>query len=296
MKHPSSPDQLSTVPEDRLIDAVLHERARLGTGADEFLLTKIERELNPAAAATSRTWLRLTSVAAIAAVVALMLGIAWKMQVPDRDGAVATNDATSRIDDTNGTLLSTDLPPELIEGTPVPIQVPRLVGVPTEPPTMWVPEGTELLSRGKPVTSSDAFPLIGTLDLITDGEKDAGEGYYVELDEGLQWVQIDLEQMAEIQAIWVWHYHSQRRAYRAVIVQISDDPAFEKNVTTVFNNDFENTAGMGRGPDLPYIESRFGLLVDAKGTPGRYVRLYSNGNTSDDTNHYIEVEVFGVPR
>ena len=26
---------------------------------------------------------------------------------------------------------------------------------------------------------------------------------------------------------------------------------------------------------------------------GRYVRLYSNGNTSNDTNHYIEVEVYG---
>jgi hypothetical protein len=53
---------------------------------------------------------------------------------------------------------------------------------------------------------------------------------------------------------------------------------------------------MGRGEDNPYVESRYGLLVDAKGTPGRYVRLYSNGNTANDMNHYIEVEVFGVAR
>jgi len=26
---------------------------------------------------------------------------------------------------------------------------------------------------------------------------------------------------------------------------------------------------------------------------GRYVRLYSNGNTTNKMNHYIEVEVFG---
>ena len=26
-----------------------------------------------------------------------------------------------------------------------------------------------------------------------------------------------------------------------------------------------------------------------------YVRLYSNGNTTDKLNHYIEVEVFGKP-
>ena len=27
----------------------------------------------------------------------------------------------------------------------------------------------------------------------------------------------------------------------------------------------------------------------------RYVRLYSNGNTANDLNHYVEVEVFGKP-
>jgi hypothetical protein len=27
---------------------------------------------------------------------------------------------------------------------------------------------------------------------------------------------------------------------------------------------------------------------------GQYVRLYSNGNTSNDLNHYIEVEVHGI--
>jgi hypothetical protein len=34
-------------------------------------------------------------------------------------------------------------------------------------------------------------------------------------------------------------------------------------------------------------------LVDAKGAKGRYVRLHSQGNTSNDSNHYIEVEVHG---
>jgi hypothetical protein len=35
------------------------------------------------------------------------------------------------------------------------------------------------------------------------------------------------------------------------------------------------------------------MLVDAKGAKGRYVRLHSQGNTSDEMNHYIEVEVYG---
>jgi hypothetical protein len=86
----------------------------------------------------------------------------------------------------------------------------------------------------------------------------------------------------------VWHYHSQARAYLNVVVQISDDPKFEKNVTTVYDNS-------DAGKDRPYIETYFGKLIDAKGAKGRYVRLFSKGNTTNKMNHYIEVEVFGKP-
>lgn len=192
-----------------------------------------------------------------------------------------------------GVPLVSELPPELIEGTPVAMKVPNLLQAPTAAPEFLVPEGTELLSAGKPVTASDDLPLIGELTLITDGEKEAGEGYFVEILDGVQWVQIDLEQSADISAVWVWHFHSQKRAYNDVIVQISDDPEFKEGVTTVFNNDYDESAGMGKGSDRPYVESRFGHIIDGKGTKGRYVRLYSNGNTSNDMNHYIEVEVFG---
>ena len=195
-----------------------------------------------------------------------------------------------------GVPLAIEFPPEQIEGTPRAINIPNLVQAPHNAPTRLVPEGTRLLSKGKKVTSSDDNPIIGSLDLITDGEKQAGEGYYVELLEGLQWVQIDLEQSAAIQAIWVWHYHSQRRAYHDVIVQISNDPQFKTGVTTVYNNDYDNSSKLGPGSDNPYVESRFGLIADGKGTKGRYVRLYSNGNTSNEMNHYIEVEVYGIPK
>lgn len=157
-----------------------------------------------------------------------------------------------------------------------------------------VTEGTELLSAGKPVTGSDDFPIIGELAYITDGDKEADEGYFVELLDGLQWVQIDLGAPAELSAIWLWHYHSEARAYHDVIVRLSNDPEFQEGVTTVFNNDYDNSAQFGKGKDRPYVDNRFGKLVDAKGTEARYVRLYSNGNTSNDMNHYIEVEVFGV--
>ena len=192
-----------------------------------------------------------------------------------------------------GTPLVTEIPQETIEGTPMPIKVPNLIQAPKNAPTLDVPEGTVLLSAGRPVTGSDDFPIIGELDYITDGDKQGGEGYYVELMDGLQWVQIDLEESREIAAVWVWHYHSQARAYHDVVVQVSDDPDFASGVVTLFNNDYDESAGMGRGTDRPYVESRFGLLVDGKQTKARYVRLYSSGNTATDMNHYIEVEVYG---
>jgi hypothetical protein len=206
----------------------------------------------------------------------------------------AVSDAVAAAPAAAGSIaLTTDIPPHLIEGTPMPIKVPNLEQALKAAPSIMVPAGTTLLSKGKPVTSSDDFPIIGELELITDGDKDAGEGYYVELMDGLQWVQIDLEQSASIAGVWIWHFHSQARAYSDVVVQISDDPEFASGVTTVFNNDFDNSADLGKGSDRPYVESRFGKLIDAKGTKGQYVRLYSGGNTSNSMNHYIEVEVFG---
>lgn len=185
--------------------------------------------------------------------------------------------------------LKTDLPKPLFVGTPVPINVPNL-----EPklagkrPDFLVPAGTVNLAKGKKVTASDSDPVVGTLDLVTDGDKEGDEGSWVELGPGKQWAQIDLEKSADIYAIIVWHFHSQERVYHDVVVQVSDDPTFSKDVKTVYDNS-------SAGPDRPYIETYQGKLIDAKGVKGRYVRLYSNGNTTNKMNHYIEVEVWGKP-
>lgn len=200
------------------------------------------------------------------------------------------------INTSSGTIpLRTAIPPLSVVGTPSPIKVPNVIPKLSKIPSLQVPEGTQLLSLGKPVTSSDDFPIIGELDLITDGEKETGEGYYVELLDGVQWVQIDLEKSSSIAAVWVWHYHAQDRAYHDVIIKVSDDPEFQEEVVIIYNNDYDNSSLMGKGSDQPYIESNFGLLVDAKGAKGRYVRLYSNNNTATEANNYIEVEVHGVP-
>ena len=192
--------------------------------------------------------------------------------------------------------LKTDLPKPLFVGTPVPIKVPNLE--PTQKgkrPDFMVPAGTVNLAKGKKVTASDSDPVVGTLDLITDGDKEGDEGSWVELGPGKQWVQIDLEKDANLYAVMLWHFHSQARVYFDVVVQVSDDPTFSKDVTTIFNADANNELGLGAGKDLAYIETYEGKLIDAKGVKGRYVRLYSKGNTTNKMNHYIEVEVFGKP-
>ena len=192
--------------------------------------------------------------------------------------------------------LKTQLPRPLFVGTPVPLNVPNLEQpMKGKRPDFMVPAGTVNLAKGKKVTSSDDNPVVGTLDLVTDGDKAGDEGSWVELGPGKQWVQIDLAKSANIYAVLLWHFHSQARVYRDVVIQVSNDPTFKSGVTTAFNNDFKGELGLGAGKDLNYVETYQGKLIDAKGAIGRYVRLYSNGNTTNKLNDYIEVEVWGKP-
>lgn len=131
--------------------------------------------------------------------------------------------------------------------------------------------------------------------MVTDGDKEAPDGSFVELGPFLQQVTIDLGQPCELFAVVVWHYHMQPLVYFDVIIQIASDSTFENDPATIYNNDLDSSAALGLGTDKHYVETAEGRLVDAKGTIGRYVRLYSSGNTSNELNHYIEVEVYGRP-
>ena len=193
-------------------------------------------------------------------------------------------------------VLELKLPKPMFVGTPRNIRSPnleRITGKRRGP--FYVPKGTVLLSLNKPVIGSDSEPVIGEMEFVTDGEKSGEEGYYVEFGPAVQHVQIDLEGSYALHAILIWHYHSQARVYRDVIVQVSNDPDFITDVKTIFNNDHDNSSGLGVGRDKEYIEVSEGRLIDPRGIEARYVRLYSRGNTSNDMNHYVEVEVYGTP-
>jgi len=188
-----------------------------------------------------------------------------------------------------------ELPAPAFKGTPVPQKEPNVekpLGKPRPP--FLAPEGTVNLAIGQRVTASDPVPISGELDLVTDGDKEASDFGYLATRAGSEWVQVDLGKKATIYAVLVWHNHADARVYRDVIVQVSDDPDFLE-AQTVFNNDIDNTSGLGIGSDMGYVETSEGKLIDCKGVEGRFVRFYSKGSTVDDKNHYTEVSVYGKP-
>lgn len=192
-------------------------------------------------------------------------------------------------------LLKLELPKPMFVGTPKNIRSPnleRITGKKRGP--FYVPKGTELLSLDKPVIASDMEPIIGEVEFVTDGEKSGEDGYFVEFGPGIQYVQIDLEDTYALHAILLWHFHSQARVYRDVIIQVSNDADFLTDVKTIYNNDHDNSSGLGIGKNKEYIEVSEGRLIGPKGEKARYIRLYSKGNTSNDMNHYVEVEVYGT--
>ncbi|MCA8960934.1 MAG: hypothetical protein KDC38_10500, partial [Planctomycetes bacterium] len=130
--------------------------------------------------------------------------------------------------------LAFELPKPAFKGTPKHAKSDHL-----EPPRQGprdpflAPKGTKQLAKGAAVTSSDDFPIVGELELVTDGDKEAHEGSYLELGPGTQYVQIDLGRTAEIRAILLWQFHMNARIYHDVVVRVSDDPDFFE-VTTLY--------------------------------------------------------------
>jgi hypothetical protein len=189
-----------------------------------------------------------------------------------------------------------ELPEPFFGGTPLEGCFPNLEEWPVGPrPPFLAPKGTSLISRNKPVTSSVKAPISGELKMLVDGDKSFDPKSMIELDAGLQWVQIDLEAEYEIYAIVLWHFRRGKNFFFDVIVQVSNNPEFKAGLTTLYNADYDNSAGFGVGKTLDYVENHEGRLIDAKGAKARYVRCYSNGSGWDEKNTYVEVEVFGKP-
>ncbi|OQC27057.1 MAG: F5/8 type C domain protein [Verrucomicrobia bacterium ADurb.Bin063] len=233
---------------------------------------------------TTRTWLRRTMA------LSLLSGLA----IAVLNLSVTPSQAA---DNANLEPLALKLPAPAFKGTPKDVDVgPNVEPLSDKPrPPMMVPRGLKNLAPGSKLTSSDKNATSDILARITDGDKDASDQSIIFLRKGTQWVQMDLGSPQEIFAVVIWHAHNMAKVYRDVIVQVADDADFIENVRTVFNNDADNSSGLGVGTQREYFETHEGKLIDAKGVKARYIRFYSKGSTESALNEYTEVEVYGRP-
>lgn len=188
------------------------------------------------------------------------------------------------------------LPAHTAKGTPEDLPVgPNIEPPPKSAPApIQVPSGVVNVAAGKPVTASVA-PYSGELTQITDGKREPFDEDVAEFKKGTQWIQVDLGQPCEIHAIAMWHDHRLLQAFHDVVLQLSDDPEFKTGVSTVFNNDTDNSSKLGVGTDREYFELEYGRVVPVKGVKARYVRGYTKGSSLSAINCWQELEVYGLP-
>jgi len=187
-------------------------------------------------------------------------------------------------------------PAHTAKGTPEDLPAGPTIEPPSDkPPTpLQVPAGVTNVALNKPVTSSVA-PYVGELNQLTDGKREPFDEDVAEFKKGAQWVQIDLGQSLPIYAVAMWHDHRLIQAFHDVVLQVSDDPQFKAGVTTLFNNDTDNSSNLGVGTDREYFELEFGRVVPAKGVKARYVRGYTKGSSLSAINCWQEIEVYALP-
>lgn len=193
--------------------------------------------------------------------------------------------------------LTLQLPAPTLKGTPEQLPTGPNIEANSDkaPAPMQIAKGAKNVALGKKVTTS-VKPFSETQpDAITDGKKEAFDYDTVEMKKGTQWVQVDLGEAYKIEALAIWHDHRYIQVMHDVIVQVSDDPEFKTGVTTLFNNDTDNSSGLGVGTDREYFERHFGRVFDGKGTKARYVRGYTKGSHLSALNCWQEIEVYALP-
>ncbi len=141
-----------------------------------------------------------------------------------------------------------------------------------------------------PTTGANNLNNLRRPAFTTNGDLNTAD--YTFIEGGARWIKIDLGAATTVGRIKLWHYFGDTRTYRDVIVQLSTTADFSSGVTTVFNNDVNNTAGQGAGAQAEYTETSAGKEITFSPLSARYIRLWSNGSTANGGNHYVEVQAF----
>jgi hypothetical protein len=211
------------------------------------------------------------------------------------DWVVAAKSEPSKLTQNGMVPLILDLPARAFKGTPKDLKLgPNVEPLSDKPRApMMVPPGLQNIAPGSSVTCSDRNVPADNLAKLTDGDKEASDQSIIFLRKGRQWVQMDFGSPQELFALVIWHAHNMAKVYHDVVVQVADDADFNKSVRTIFNNDSDNSSGLGVGKDREYFENYEGKLINAKGVKARCIRFYSNGSTESALNEYTEIEVYG---
>ncbi|TFH89612.1 endo-beta-N-acetylglucosaminidase [Vibrio ouci] len=139
-----------------------------------------------------------------------------------------------------------------------------------------IPSGSTTIRNGK---------------VATDGSLDSHS--HLTLGDGLQYLEFDFGQQRTLTSIRLWHYYQDSRRYHDVVILLANQADFS-DAYTVYNNDTDNSSGLGGGLDAEYNETSQGLFVDFMPEQYRYVRFYSKGSSVNQGNHYVEVRIYGT--
>ncbi|WP_158289582.1 fibronectin type III domain-containing protein [Paenibacillus flagellatus] len=153
------------------------------------------------------------------------------------------------------------------------------------------------------VSTNGVVTNAASLKLLVDGDRQTGGYALIDASTGPKWVQLDLGEPFAITKVNVLNDYNPTatRTGRDIIVQLSNDPTFANGVSTIFNNDTDNTAGQGAGTDSAYLEPTDGsgkTIALSSPITARYVRSWANGHTRtadgsiQKVNTPVELEVY----
>jgi len=163
------------------------------------------------------------------------------------------------------------------------------------------------VARNKAVTTNAPTTSGQPLSALTDGVTARDKYVLYSVATGPKWAQVDLGRAYDVERLNVrsdWGSSASVYRYaRDVVVQLSNDPDFASGVVTVFNNDGDNSSGLGVGTDAEYLEPADGSGKDIYlSTPvnARYVRFWANGHIRVNgqlnlVNTPIEIEAYADP-
>ena len=211
--------------------------------------------------------------------------------------AVAFCASSVRAEDAKSTEpLALNLPIHTLKGTPedLPVRAQHRAALGQGAHAFPGAQGRQERRRGQ-ARHQQRAAVFGRVEPDYRRQEGATDDDAVEFKKGTQWVQVDLGQSFAIHAVAMWHDHRYVQAMHDVILQVSDDPEFKSGVTTLFNNDTDNSSGLGVGTDREYFEMEFGRVVAGKGVKARYVRGYTKGSNQSALNCWQEIEVYALP-